>query len=372
MSRTLHIVSFDYPYPPNYGGIIDVFYKLQALRHAGINIILHYFADEKHDEAALNALCQQVYYYPKTSVLNTGIFSDTPLRMFLRSDKNVLKNLLLDNHPVLFEGLHSSFVAKCPELEGRIMYLRCHNAEAEYAANMVQTEQSFIRRRTFEVEARRTAEFEKNLQHFTGLFVLTENDRDYFANANNNVQLLPVFHQDAGIEEPENLGNYVLFHGNLSISENEATARWIIDQIAPRFWDFNFIIAGKDPDSKLMHDCDLQNVTCIANPSQDKMNDLIRDSQIILLKTAVPSGIKLKLIDSLAKGRHIIADENSVISSGLENLVHLAQSDDEVIRLIRQLMHTKLSPDNILQRSLTFSRILNNEKNAQWLIEQIF
>ncbi len=29
--KYLHIISFDIPYPPNYGGVIDVFYKLKAL-----------------------------------------------------------------------------------------------------------------------------------------------------------------------------------------------------------------------------------------------------------------------------------------------------------------------------------------------------
>ena len=30
--KNINIVSFDIPYPPNYGGIIDVFYKIKALK----------------------------------------------------------------------------------------------------------------------------------------------------------------------------------------------------------------------------------------------------------------------------------------------------------------------------------------------------
>ena len=41
--RQLHIVAFDIPYPPNYGGVIDVWYKLKALHAKGIKIILHCF-----------------------------------------------------------------------------------------------------------------------------------------------------------------------------------------------------------------------------------------------------------------------------------------------------------------------------------------
>ena len=41
--KHLHIVSFDIPYPPNYGGVIDVYYKLKALHRKGVKIILHCF-----------------------------------------------------------------------------------------------------------------------------------------------------------------------------------------------------------------------------------------------------------------------------------------------------------------------------------------
>ena len=40
MSNTfkLHIVSFDVPFPPNYGGVIDVYYKCKHLHQLGIEI----------------------------------------------------------------------------------------------------------------------------------------------------------------------------------------------------------------------------------------------------------------------------------------------------------------------------------------------
>ena len=38
--KKLHIVSFDVPFPPNYGGVIDVFYKLIELKKLGVEI--HY------------------------------------------------------------------------------------------------------------------------------------------------------------------------------------------------------------------------------------------------------------------------------------------------------------------------------------------
>ena len=41
--QELHIVSFDVPFPPNYGGAVDVFYKIRALHKLGVKIHLHCF-----------------------------------------------------------------------------------------------------------------------------------------------------------------------------------------------------------------------------------------------------------------------------------------------------------------------------------------
>ena len=48
----IHIISFDVPLPANYGGVIDVFYKIKALHKAGIKIKLHcfYYGREKNVE----------------------------------------------------------------------------------------------------------------------------------------------------------------------------------------------------------------------------------------------------------------------------------------------------------------------------------
>ncbi|MEI7802398.1 MAG: mannosyltransferase, partial [Bacteroidota bacterium] len=41
MTNQLHIISFNVPYPPDYGGVIDVYYKIKALKEAGVKIHLH-------------------------------------------------------------------------------------------------------------------------------------------------------------------------------------------------------------------------------------------------------------------------------------------------------------------------------------------
>ncbi len=41
MDLHLHIIAFDIPFPPDYGGVIDVYYKIKTLSEAGVRIHLH-------------------------------------------------------------------------------------------------------------------------------------------------------------------------------------------------------------------------------------------------------------------------------------------------------------------------------------------
>ena len=42
-NKKLHLISFDVPFPANYGGVIDVFYKINSLHKIGVKVILHCF-----------------------------------------------------------------------------------------------------------------------------------------------------------------------------------------------------------------------------------------------------------------------------------------------------------------------------------------
>ena len=65
LSYNLNIVSFDVPFPANYGGVIDVYYKLLWLHKAGVKIHLHCFTYGRKPSKELEALCEKVYYYER-------------------------------------------------------------------------------------------------------------------------------------------------------------------------------------------------------------------------------------------------------------------------------------------------------------------
>src|SRR5690606_416987 len=109
-NQALHIVSFDNPYPPNYGGVIDVFYKIKALNAIGYKIHLHCFTKQiPSDCDVLQSLCSEVFFYP----INQNpffLFSSLPFSVLSRSDVKLVENILKTDAPILFDGLKTTFV----------------------------------------------------------------------------------------------------------------------------------------------------------------------------------------------------------------------------------------------------------------------
>ncbi len=65
MSYSLHIISFNVPYPPDYGGVMDVFYKIKALHDHGVVIKLHCFEYGRKEADVLKYVCNEVHYYKR-------------------------------------------------------------------------------------------------------------------------------------------------------------------------------------------------------------------------------------------------------------------------------------------------------------------
>ena len=89
--KQLHIVSFDVPFPANYGGVIDVFYKIKSLHRERVGVILHCFQYGREKSEELESICEKVYYY-KRKMNWLGFFSKTPFIVYSRKNESVRLN----------------------------------------------------------------------------------------------------------------------------------------------------------------------------------------------------------------------------------------------------------------------------------------
>ena len=105
--KHLHIITHDVPYPADFGGVVDLFYKIKWLHKTGLKIHLHCFVNKRLEQEELKKYCASVNYYPRKNI--SGISLRIPFIVYSRRDNKLLQNLLKDQHPILMEGIHCSY-----------------------------------------------------------------------------------------------------------------------------------------------------------------------------------------------------------------------------------------------------------------------
>ena len=147
------------------------------------------------------------------------------------------------------------------------------------------------------------------------------------------------FHPGNGCVTAGGKGDFVLLHGDFSTAENNAGALYLLREIAPRL-KYKLVVAGKRPSDEMNDTASrLSNVTLVPNPSQAQLNELLANAQVCLLNASQPSGMKLKLINALCSGRHVVASPAVVSGTGLGSLCSTVSFPDDWITLTDRLMH---------------------------------
>ncbi len=371
--KHLHIVSFSVPFPANYGGVIDVFYKLKALHKAGIKLHLHCFQYNRPEATELSAYCESVNYYPR----KTGIASQFSVKPYIvesRQSEELLKNLISDKYPVLFEGLHSCYYLNHKSLQGRKLIYRESNIEHTYYFNLFKTEKNIGRRTFYLIESLKLRLYQKQLKHSSKMLVVSQTDCNYLTKQfpGNSVTYLPSFHGNSEVESLPGKGNYALYHGNLSVNENIEAAEYLVKEV------FNDLpiklkIAGLNPSESLRKlVSDFPDTELIANPSQAQMKALIRNAQINVLVTFQATGLKLKLLNTLYIGRWLLVNPAMLAGTGLESLCEIAETAGEMKKKIFTLFNTEFEQQQLLKRTELLQKRFSDQVNADKLINEIF
>lgn len=365
----LHVIAFDVPYPANYGGVIDVFYRVKALSEAGVKVHLHCFEYGRGEQEVLKR-CYEVKYYKRDNSFVKQL-SLTPFIVNSRRSETLVQDLLMDDYPILCEGLHTTAILSDKRLKNRKVYVRAHNVEHDYYNGLGDTERWGWKRLFYHVEAWKLRRYEPVLKTAAGIFAISQKDADYFARRYQKVTLVPGFSAADSVCSETGRGDYVLYHGNLSVRENEDAAKWLIENVFSEL-DLHCIVAGLNPSDKLKKLVEKHpNVTLAANPDDAEMIDLLRQAQVNLLVTKQPTGLKLKLLNALYNGRFCLVNSDMVKGTSLESLCVVVDEPEQMIAEIKRLMEEDFTEDDIEERDAQMQQLYDNEANAQKIIEAI-
>jgi hypothetical protein len=369
-AKILHIVSFDVPYPPDYGGVMDVFYKIRALHEAGVRIKLHSFQYGRRAAAELEKYCSEIHYYPRKKIY-TGIVSRVPYIVGSRINPELLERLASDGHPVLFEGLHTCAYLDHPILKSKLKAVRMHNVEWQYYRGLFDHSTETLKTIYYAVESKRLQRYESVLVHADHIFAISKTETEYLESRYPQTSLLFPFHGVSGESAGAGTGKFMLYHGNLSVPENEEAVNWLIQHLETDE-DFPMIIAGKKPGQTLKNSINGKSgFRLIENPSAGEMENLIKEAQLHILPAFQSTGVKLKLLRSLFSGRFVLSNPMMLEGTGLEDLCLIFKRPSELNALIKEYQNALYSPD-LFSRRAELLKNFDDRKGAEQIIRTLF
>jgi len=355
------------PFPPNYGGVIDVFYKLKALFELGVEIYLHTYEYGRGKPKELEKYCKQVFYYKRNSFIKS-ILSKTPFIVKSRSSIELIVNLKINKSPILFEGLHTTYPLLKNEFKSQKIIIRTHNIEHLYYKGLSTSERRIDKKIFFKTESKKLAVYEKILFKTDYILTISPSEHDYFSNQFIDKAIYtPVFHQNTKVKELSKKGKYAFYHGDLRVADNIKAVYFLIDLFKEIKYPFK--IASSFINKSIINEISKHKYIEFEEIKDQKhMNELLNDAHINVLPTFQKTGIKLKLINALFNSRFCLVTNEMIEDTGLEKLCEIASTKVEFKKKIIALIDRGYTKTQVEKRKVLLQSF-NVKKSAKKIIK---
>jgi len=372
LEKHLHIITLNVPYPVDYGGVFDLFYKLGALQQQGVQIHLHCFDSGRGEQPELNKYCASVQYYKRLKG-HQGISGTLPYIVATRISNELTERLLQDDYPIFMEGVHCTYSLMDDRLKGKRFFVRQHNVEHVYYKQLYHTTTSLLRKAYYWRESKLLYDYEKAIVDKATFWGVSRHDvAEYVQLGCNNIDFLPLFLPEWQVNGKTGKGNFCLYQGNLEVDENEKAATWLLEEVFSEL-EVPFVVAGKNPSRKLKVLAHQKPHTCIVeNPSDKEMQDLIAKAHMNVLPSFNTTGIKLKLINALFNGRYCVANPAATDGTGLEDLCLSATTPSEFKTAIANTFNQPFTAFDVDYRKKIMDNMFSNTANAKQMVKWIW
>lgn len=371
INQSLHIISFDNPFPPAYGGVIDVFYKIKALHSIGVKVHLHCFVDEiPADYSVLKEYTASVFFYVRKNKF-WSYFQLMPFSVHSRFSYEMINRLHQDNFPILFEGLQTTSMLNHFNNKSRKLFLRLHNNEEKYYSGISKSEKNIFKKGIYWLESKKYKHFQKSVfNQFEKVFTLSETENNEINLFSKNSVYVPVFHGNNTMKSFSKQGEIALYHGDLRISDNKKAVDFLIS-VFKEIPEYKFIIASKSGRKEVENKIkNTSNISFVEAKDHLVLNKLFEQTHLHVLYSFQQSGTKLKVINSLFNGRFCLINSNMVDDKNIQNLCSLAETKEEYKSKIIELMQKSYDHDE--NRTKVLAKVLNDIENAKIIANSIF
>ncbi len=312
--------------------------------------------------------CVESFYYKRKGFFQS-ILWNRPYIVQSRKNQQLIQRLNRDQFPILIEGIHGTSILPFLDPTRRVV-VRMHNEEVAYYQRLAMNEKNLIRKAYGYYESLLLRRYYDKIVKSLPIAAISSSDTEILRTRFQftNVHHVPCFLPWQEISAPVGKGNYCLYHGNMKIAENAAAAAWLVKQVFSKI-KVPFIIAGKGmPKYLSILIRPYHHIHVINNPSSEGLEALISGAHIHVLPSLNSTGIKLKLLHALFKGRFCITNQSGIEGSGITDGIFLAEESEDYIKIIPELFKQPFNELEIKKR-LPLLLLYHNQENARLLSE---
>jgi hypothetical protein len=329
-----------------------------------------YLFNDKTEQPELEKYCEKIFYYKRKNAF-LSLFSKLPFRVQSRSCNKLIENLKNLQFPIIFEGLHTTYPLK--KYNFKNTYIRAHNIEHNYFLGLSKSEKNIFKKVFFLLESIKLKKFENILEKASGIFSISPFEQAYFTKKYGaKTVYIPVFHDTKNTTHTEEKGDLIVYHGDLRIADNVRAALFLIDVY--KNTSFQFVVASSCKNKTVLKQIKkYDNLNFKDIPTQESLEQLFKKAQINTLFTFQKTGIKLKLLNTLHQGKHIISNTQMIEDTGLESLCELANTKKDILEKTSKLLEQKFSKTHVIARKeklLDFNTIENAKKIVAIIFKQ--
>lgn len=367
-NKTLHIISLDNPFPPTYGGVIDIFYKIKAIHSLGYGIHLHCFVNEiPIGNSGLEGFVEKVYYYKnKKSLLR--FLSVQPYSVSYRVDHQLILNVAGVSGPILFESL--KVAGNMDHFATTKKILRMHNIEHDYFFGIAKSESNWLMKLVYRLEGFKYRFFEPQIGKFDEVVTLSVKENNYIEAKFKKSNYIPLFHGNETVKQLSEFGKYAIYSGDLRTSDNKKAVRFLVD-VFNQLDDYPLLIAVRDNFDFVEGLIEKSNnIVLVKLQDYGHLQSLLEEAHINVMVSFQESGTKLKLVNALFNSRHCLINRNMVDDGNVLKICHPASSKEEFIAAVQRLRDIPYT--DYEERKKVLDEVFDDKKNAQKLMEIIF
>lgn len=378
MNKNILFLTTKYPFPPDDGGKIDSLTNLHILAK-NFNVFLFYIGKKQNEEVFQKKgihLCG-IYHYQKEKGNNIfGLFKNIFCRMPYTIKKYHDDKIYIEIEKIIKEKkidityadhLHMAFYGKLinkhfPEIK---LILREHNAEYIFWKRIYKEENNIFKKLLFWWQFLKILNYEREITSiFDKCFMISSIDQMNLKKINPYVRAQVI---STGI----NIQNYQIFQlgkiipfsmlyvGDFSWLPNLKGIVWFLTKVWPEtkklFPKAKIFIVGKKPPKDILR---YQNNDIIVTGYVKDVKPWIDKSEIFLVPLFSGGGIRIKILEAMAKGKPIVSTPVGAEGIDVENKknILIAGNKEDFVKSIKILFDNKEIRENLAKNSIKLIR----------------